>query len=303
MKIRVDLFSQGIAPALLHFATVLNGGGKKQAAPDYQGAAQTQATASKETTAQQNFANRPNIYTPWGSQTWDVSTTTDPTTGVTVPQWSQNVNLTPESEASLKGQQQLENSRTNAAQGLMGQVADATANPFPYENMPKVPGSLEEAQQGAFSKMSAALEPGRAQQQGRLDTRLANMGLPINSSAYNNANSALQGNFAQENKGLLASSLAEGRSDVTTQSQMRQQAIAEEAQRRGMPLNEMNALLNGQQVNMPQGFANAPNTTANAAQPIQSLAAAQAQGNFQSQNQNDWGSAIGGIASVAGVAM
>jgi hypothetical protein len=84
---------------------------------------------------------------------------------------------------------------------------------------------------------------------------------------------------------------------------MRQQAIAEEAQRRGMPLNEMNALLNGQQVNMPQGFANAPNTTANAAQPIQSLAAAQAQGNFQSQNQNDWGSAIGGIASVAGVAM
>jgi hypothetical protein len=35
------------------------------------------------------------------------------------------------------------------------------------------------------------------------------------------------------------------------QNQLRQQAIAEEAQRRGMSLNEMNALLSGQQVSMP----------------------------------------------------
>lgn len=36
------------------------------------------------------------------------------------------------------------------------------------------------------------------------------------------------------------------------QNQLRQQAIAEQAQRRGMSLNEMNALLSGQQVSMPQ---------------------------------------------------
>jgi hypothetical protein len=35
------------------------------------------------------------------------------------------------------------------------------------------------------------------------------------------------------------------------QNQLRQQAIAEQMQRRGMSLNEMNALLSGQQVNMP----------------------------------------------------
>jgi hypothetical protein len=35
-------------------------------------------------------------------------------------------------------------------------------------------------------------------------------------------------------------------------NQARQQAIAEQAQRRGMSLNEMNALLSGQQVSMPQ---------------------------------------------------
>ncbi|NBW22981.1 MAG: tail fiber domain-containing protein [Caulobacteraceae bacterium] len=36
------------------------------------------------------------------------------------------------------------------------------------------------------------------------------------------------------------------------QNQLRQQAIAEQMQRRGMSLNEMNALLSGQQVAMPQ---------------------------------------------------
>jgi hypothetical protein len=50
------------------------------------------------------------------------------------------------------------------------------------------------------------------------------------------------------------------------QNKLRQQAIAEEAQRRGMSLNEMNALLTGQQVSMPQmptfnraGLAETPN--------------------------------------------
>jgi len=36
------------------------------------------------------------------------------------------------------------------------------------------------------------------------------------------------------------------------QNRLRQQAIAEQMQRRGMSLNEMNALLSGQQVAMPQ---------------------------------------------------
>ena len=38
---------------------------------------------------------------------------------------------------------------------------------------------------------------------------------------------------------------------ASAQNQLRQQAIAEQAQRRGMSLNEMNALLSGQQVSMP----------------------------------------------------
>jgi hypothetical protein len=46
------------------------------------------------------------------------------------------------------------------------------------------------------------------------------------------------------------------------QNRLRQQAIAEQMQRRGMSLNEMNALLSGQQVNMPQMPSFTPATRA-----------------------------------------
>lgn len=39
-------------------------------APDYAAAAGQQAQASRQITAEQTAANRPNTYTPWGSQTW-----------------------------------------------------------------------------------------------------------------------------------------------------------------------------------------------------------------------------------------
>jgi hypothetical protein len=56
------------------------------------------------------------------------------------------------------------------------------------------------------------------------------------------------------------------------QNQLRQQAIAEQSQRRGMSLNEMNALLSGQQVSMPSmpGFTNSQ-----AAQPVNYMGAMQ----------------------------
>jgi hypothetical protein len=136
------------------------------------------------------------------------------------------------------------------------------------------------------------------------------MGLPRNSEAWNRAKQQLQGQWNTQDQGILAQALGEGRADVGAQSAIRQQAIAEEAQRRGMPLNELNALLSGQQVSMPQGMQQAPNSQAQAWQAPNLLGAAQAQGQYQlganQQNQQggtDWGSAIGGAASVAGMMM
>jgi predicted dehydrogenase len=153
------------------------------------------------------------------------------------------------------------------------------------------------------------------QEQESLEVQLANMGLPRNSEAWNRAKSQLSGQWAAQDKNVLAQSLAEGRADAQSQYGMnqqsanqqqafRQQGIAEEAQRRGMTLNELNALLTGQQVSMPQ----MPNfQQAQAAQAPNLLGAATQAGNYGinaaqlgQSGGNDWGSAIGGIASAAG---
>ena len=58
-------------------------GGKSKAPPppDYKGAAEASAEASKENIALQNFANRPDQYNPWAAQTWDSWTEYDPASG------------------------------------------------------------------------------------------------------------------------------------------------------------------------------------------------------------------------------
>lgn len=303
------LLNQGVSPDLFHFASVLNGGGKgaqQQAAPDYTGAAEKQGAAAKEIATATNWANRPTINTPWGSQTWEASKGVDPATGQDVTDWTQNINLNPNEAAALKDQQEITAGRSSTAKSLLGQVADATSTPFNWDGMPKVPGSIEDAQKSAYEKMAAELQPGRQQADASVENKLVAMGLPRNSEAWNRAKNQLQSQWTQEDKGMLSQSMAEGRADVNAQQGLRTAAIAEEAQKRGMSLNELNALLTGQQVSMPQGMSQAPNSTAAGSAAPNYLGAAQSGGQFalgQQQNMlqggTNWGSAIGGIASVA----
>jgi hypothetical protein len=66
------------------------------AAPDYTGAANAQAAASKENLMTQNYANRPTINTPFGSQSWSTQTQIDPTTGQGRNGWTQENTVAPD---------------------------------------------------------------------------------------------------------------------------------------------------------------------------------------------------------------
>ena len=93
-------------------------------------------------------------------------------------------------------------------------------------------------------------------------------GLEQNAAQFNNTNA--QNVFAQQ------------QNIANYQNQLRQQQIAEAQQRQLQPLNNINALLTGQQVGMPQ----MPSFNANqAAQPVNYLGAAQAAGNYSLQQQ------------------
>jgi len=80
-------------------------------------------------------------------------------------------------------------------------------------------------------------------------------------------------------------------------TQLRQQAIAEEMQRRGFSLNEINAILTGQQVGMP-GMPNF--TNAQRSEGVQNLAAAQMTGQANLDAFNAEQQALQGMMSGAG---
>jgi hypothetical protein len=293
------------------------GGGTK---PDYSAAAAADAASAREINAAQTFANRPTINTPWGQQSWTYDQAIDPATGQPVTTWEQNLALSPEQQASLDQQTAIQAGRSGAAGQLLDQATGAFQSPFNWSGLPTAPGqaaqagNVGDAQKAAYSRMSEMLQPGRNQQQALMDTKLANMGLSAGSEANRRANMQLGDQWGAQDRAMMGQAMQQGTSDVQTQYGMdqsqiaqqqglRQAGIAEEAQRRGMPLNELNALLTGQQVNMPQmpGF-----NAAGAAQPPNMLGAAQAQGQFQlgqAQLQQGVGQGIGQLAGTAASAM
>jgi len=289
-------------------AFCLYGGGKGSTppAPDYRGAAQEQAAAGREAQAGAIWANRPTINTPWGQQTWGATAGVDPSTGAPITEWTSNINLTPEQQKALESQQRIQEGRSGAAETLLGQATKGFETPFDWGGLPAAPGSIADAQKGAYETMSQMLQPGRQQQQSALDARLANMGLPMGTEAYKRASGQLGEQFAAQDKQMMAQALGEGRADVGSQQALRQGAIAEQAQRRGMTLNELNALLTGQQVQSPQ-MPGVPQ--AQPAAPPNLLGAAQAQGQYglgaaqAGGGGPDYGSMIGSVASVAAIAL
>jgi hypothetical protein len=116
----------------------MGGKGRAPAAPDYLGAAQQQAAASRELTNVQNFANRPTINTPFGSQSWQTGATVDPATGQQVTSWTQNTTLAPELQDALNQQLGLQSDRSALAGGFMQRVGQEYAQPFDWQNLPQM---------------------------------------------------------------------------------------------------------------------------------------------------------------------
>jgi hypothetical protein len=86
----------------------------------------------------QNFANRPTINTPFGSQTWQTSEQVDPATGQTVTSWTQNNTLAPGLEAALNAQVGTQLGRSELAGDFMGRVQNEYSQPFNWGNLPQM---------------------------------------------------------------------------------------------------------------------------------------------------------------------
>lgn len=377
-------------------------------APDYQGAANATAQGNRDTLEQQTWANRPNINTPFGQQTWSVTPQWDATTGQYLNTWTQNTNLTPEAQSALDSQMRVQQGRSDLAENMLGDVSGQIGQPMDWSNfqsMAQTPGvptyTPENIQRGLdtsglqqvnqidssgmqqvnpadryynqagdaiFNQWSSRNEPQFTKDTDALRTQLYNQGLKEGDAAYDdemrklresqtdarnqasynatigagqeaqrmygmdlgnrqqqfgeaNQNFANQlglrsqqfgetatgGNFAnaaasqalQQQLGIGNQQFGQNMQAAGYQNQLRQQQIAEEMQRRGFSLNEMNALLSGQQVGMP----NMPDfTNAGRSQGPDMLNAAGLQGQSQldqyNAQQQQLGSALSGIAMM-----
>lgn len=282
-------------------------------APDYTAAADKQAQSSKEVTNMATWANRPEISTPWGQMNWTPSATTDPSTGQNVTKWNMDLQLSPQQQASLDSEFAIQQGRTGAAQDLLGQATDAFKTPMDWSNLPQRgtlgdPNAYRQKAQDAVDQLNA---PNLAQRRAATETQLSNQGIGAGSEAYTNKMRDV--NDAETRAHLMA--IASGRDEAAQMfgqnlqsanfaNQNRQQAITEGEYQRSQPLNELNALLTGQQVSQP----NMPSfNTAGASQPGQYLTASGMQHSADMDNfnakQGVTGGMMNGLFSLGNAAM
>ena len=257
--------------------------------PNYGQIAQDQAGYSQAAVDAQTAANRPDILTPLGSQTWQAPTEES-------PQWTQSTNLHPVAQEALDSQMAVSRDRSQLAGNYVDRVGDKFGTEFDWAGAPALAGQIQpgqmqtgidpakaysqRAEDAFYDRATSRLDPRFQQQESDMQSLLSNQGFKPGDAGYDRA----MGNFGRERtdaygaaaqdailKGGQEAQRMQGM-DVTSGqfqnqaqnqqynqalsagqfgNQNRQQYIAEEAQRRNMPLNEMNALLSGQQVGMP----------------------------------------------------
>lgn len=255
--------------------------GKQAPSPqDYTGIANQQAQAGAQAVQQQTQQNRPDQVTNFGST-----------------QWTTGPDGQPVQTTSLAGP------LGGAASGLQQQFADLAANPLDLSGLPQVDygeGARQQAFDATYNQMAGRINPEFQQRTDALETQLANQGLDPGSEAGRRAMremrtaqaDALAGARGQAfGQGLQAQQQAFGQSMAA-----RQNALAEALRQRGLPLQEMGALMGLTQMPSFMGAGQAPTP-----QLLQAAGMSQADAwNLYNAQQQQWSDALGGLGQIGG---
>lgn len=253
--------------------------------PDYAAAAEQTAAGNLEMLEMQTRANRPTQNTPWGTVSWEeqegTAGTWNPETrrmeGGTEGGWVQNVTLSPQQQQALDDQFGVTAGRSGLAMDMFGRVEDEFGGLMDWEQFGPQEEGLERGQyysdqagDALYNRATSRLDPKWEQATEQKESALRNQGLRPGDEAYDNAMRTLEETktdaYNQAQWQATAGAGAEGgrmqgmdRGAAAFNQTLRQQQIAEVMQQRGFSLNEINAILTGQQIGMPgmPGFTNA----------------------------------------------
>lgn len=196
----------------------------------------------------------------------------------------------------LAGDAQTFNQNFNQNQAIFNNQLSANRNAFDQQNATW--NNNYNLQNSQFNQRLGMANFNNAARLAQNNAQLANRGFNNNIAANQ---FAMQNQQIAANNAIQQQQFAQQQQIATYQNQLRQQQIAEAQQRQLQPLNNINALMTGQQVGMPSmpSF-----NTAGAAQPVNYLGAAQMQGQYNlAQQQMDNASAnslMGGAFSLGG---
>lgn len=190
-------------------------------APNYAAAAQAQGVANIDAARLQNRANKVDEYTPYGSRVYNM---------IDGDRWSSSINLTPIGREIFNSQNNISRGMGQAGENAVGRAIAAFNQPLQGFDRNAYADALMQRSDRNFARDEEAMR-----------ARLMNAGMGPGTEAYQREFERLdQSRNDARNLAYLNAGNEMG-------SDMERQAYI-----RSLPLNELNALRTGAQVNMPQ---------------------------------------------------
>jgi hypothetical protein len=293
--------------------TLEGGGGKGSApaAPDYTGAAQATAAGNKEAALAAQAGNMINQYTPQGSVEYTQRGESNGT-----PLWSQTVTLSPEQQAAYQKDVAMNAALQDVGQQGLGYVQSALNKPLSFEGMQAIgtPGEIQaQASDAAYQNAMRYVEPRLQRQQASLENQLANQGITRGSEAWNAAMQDAEANrenvYSQAQNAAYTAGLTGANQAYNQALGARQQQISEAQTLQSNPLNMLNAVRTGSQMQtsaQPQVGTSSPGQLATWSGP-DLLGATTAQGQYNqgiyNANQAASSNMTSGLMGLAGTGM
>lgn len=208
--------------------------------------------------------------------------------------WTATQTLSPDQQKILEQNTRLEQGLLGTAEKGLGYVDKLLENPTIDESkLAQMPIQGQSVQDAIFSRLTPQLERRR----GQLENQLANQGITRGSEAWNNAMT----DQGQQENDLMTQAALQG---INTGLTARQQGMQEQAYMQDRPLNVVNALRTGNQVQGPQ-FVNAPQQGFAPGPDLLGAANSQYQANLGAYNAKaaQQGGLMGGLFSLGGAAL
>jgi hypothetical protein len=250
--------------------------------PDYAAAARETSAGNVEAARATAAANRTNQVTPYGNLTYTANPGTDPY-GNTL--YTATQTLSPAQQKILDQQNKLNEGLMGTANTGLGYANEVLSQPgVDMSKLPQIGINPGETYSDAIMRR---LQPQIAQESQMSDAALANQGIAQGTEAYQNAKRQLAMSQNDRQLGAITSGMNVGMG-------ANQQAFQQQAYNQMQPINVINALRTGSQVQNPN-FTPTP-MQANVAGP-DILGATQAGYNAQLANTNAANAASGGFMS------